>query len=175
MSYHLENDAVELHVTRFGENQLQITGSLNKPSKYTERFLMAANPIDRMMNYSGSGLTFPNPEVAFENTPNLYKIPEHGKINTNFIYPNGYYSWDTLQRVVPSIFVILKSTNADSVYHQLKIEEPLPLKTSVTYRPEHDQKGPMFYSEKEMVMGIPPSQEWILRNIGDIKVRHGVA
>lgn len=175
MSGHLENDDVVLHVTQQPNGMLFIQGKLSKASRYDERTLMAANPIDRMMNYSGSGLAFTNPEIAFENTPNLYLIPDDGRIYTTFSFPNSYYTKDTLNRVPPSIFIVLKKVNEPTLYYQVKLEQPLPLKTSTTYRPEHDQKGPMFYTEKEIVMGVPPSQEWILRNIGDYKERYGIA
>ena len=173
--FHLENEHIELYVVRKGENGLLVSGEVKKASKYTERIVMAANPIDRMMNYSGSGLAFTNPEIAFDNSPNYFEVSENGNINTTFIYPNSYYTQDSMSRIIPSIFIILKKNGEAPIYYQLKLEDELPLKTSTTYRPEHDEKKSMFYSQKELVMGIPPSQEWILRNIGDYKVKHGIA
>ncbi len=53
----------------------------------------AANPIPRMYSYPGSGLPFPNPEVAYENTPNQGDIDiDHlGHFEIKLQQPAGYY------------------------------------------------------------------------------------
>ena len=173
MQYHLENDDVTLHATVMND-QVRLTGSISKASKYIERYIMAPNPIDRMLNYSGSGLPFPCPAIAFENTPNYYEIPSSGEIQAIFSYPNSYYTMETQEKIIPSIFVTLKRNEATPLYYQMQLEDTLPLRTSTTYRPAF-KKGPEFYAKKEEIMGIPPSQEWILRNIGDYKAKYEMA
>ena len=51
-------------------NKILIKGTITIPYKNAK--IIAANPIDMMSNYSGSGLPFPSSEIAFENTPNIY-------------------------------------------------------------------------------------------------------
>jgi hypothetical protein len=64
----------------------EITG---QPLKY-----WAANPIPRMYSYSGSGLPYPNPEVAYENTPNQGEVlvDDAGQFSINLVQPSGYYT-----------------------------------------------------------------------------------
>jgi hypothetical protein len=54
---------------------------------------MAANPIDRGYTYSGSGLPFPNEDIAYENTPNKGEgvIDNDGDFSLTLMYPNAYY------------------------------------------------------------------------------------
>jgi len=53
----------------------------------------AASPPDLRQSYSGSGLPFPSPEVAFDNTTNrgTAKCDEHGHFQFSVVKPNGYY------------------------------------------------------------------------------------
>ena len=53
----------------------------------------AANPPDLRQSYSGSGLPFPNPEIAFENTSNrgLVNCDNRGRFEFKVVKPNGYY------------------------------------------------------------------------------------
>ena len=53
----------------------------------------AANPPDLRQSYSGSGLPFPNPEIAFENTSNrgMVNCDSHGRFEFKVVKPNGYY------------------------------------------------------------------------------------
>jgi len=63
-------------------------GLKNMPMKY-----WAANPINRIYSYPGSGLPFPNPEVAYENTPNQGEVAldNHGQFTIYLQIPSGYY------------------------------------------------------------------------------------
>ena len=86
---------------------LNITGYIKNSTYYNKIVIISPNPIDRMINYSGSGLPFPNEYIAFENTPNYKLIDNSGNINVQFKYPNSFYSRDGKYKVIPSIFVQL--------------------------------------------------------------------
>ena len=52
----------------------------------------AASPPDRRLSYSGSGLPFPNAEIAYENTPNVGKVPVvEGQFEFRIEKPNTFY------------------------------------------------------------------------------------
>ncbi len=53
----------------------------------------AANPIIRNYSYSGSGLPYPNPETAYENTPNqgYILLDNNGRFIIKLDSPSGYY------------------------------------------------------------------------------------
>jgi hypothetical protein len=66
----------------------QFEGLNNATVKY-----WAANPIARNYSYSGSALPYPNPEVAYENTPNqgYSLLDNNGRFNIKLDSPSGYY------------------------------------------------------------------------------------
>ena len=151
-------------------NNLSITGNVLDAPLYSEMILIAANPIDRMMNYTGSGLPFPSPSIAFEGTPNWYNIGKDGLINTTFVRPNSYYS---STRVEPSVFVKLyKNKDTEPVTVQFKLVDLHPLK-SVYYRKERDEMGPYFYEKKSELIDVR-SQYEIIKMLEDVK-KSGVA
>jgi hypothetical protein len=164
---------VTLDIKENGDDTLSINGNVLNPFSYTEMIVVAANPIDRMMNYSGSGLPFPSPCIAFEGTPNYYVIGGDGVINTTFLRPNSYYATDTYTRVEPSVFVKLYKNNQDEpVTVQFKLADNNPLK-SVFYRKERSELGPAFYEKKADIIGVR-SQYEIIKMLEDVK-KQGVA
>jgi hypothetical protein len=164
---------VTLDIKENGDDTLSINGNVLNPFAYTEMIVVAANPIDRMMNYSGSGLPFPSPCIAFENTPNYYVIGGDGVINTTFLRPNSYYATDTYTRVEPSVFVKLYKNNKDEpVTVKFKLADNNPLK-SVFYRKERSELGPAFYEKKADIIGVR-SQYEIIKMLEDVK-KQGVA
>jgi hypothetical protein len=52
----------------------------------------AAAPADLRMSYMGSGLPYPNEEVAYEGSPNIGEVPiKGGAFSFQIISPNCYY------------------------------------------------------------------------------------
>jgi hypothetical protein len=80
-------------------SSINIKGSVKNKIIYNNIIIIAPNPIDRMSNYSGSGLPFPNYEIAFENTPNIHKIDTSGVFDISFKYPNSFYMTDGLNKI----------------------------------------------------------------------------
>ena len=159
---------VTLDIKETDDDTLVITGNVLNPFAYTEMILVAANPIDRMMNYSGSGLPFPSPSIAFESTPNHYVIGGNGVINATFVRPNSYYSTDTYTRVEPCVFVKLyKNNDTEPITVQFKLADKNPLK-SVFYRKERAEQGPYFYEKKADIIGVR-SQYEIIKMLEDVK------
>jgi hypothetical protein len=158
--------------------KLRLRGSFKSPSSFSKIECLAAAPIDRFMNYSGSGLPFACANMAFENTPNYYLFrPEEtfGGFDITFVYPNRYYTADHTTLVAPSIFFGFTPISGNSptyVRFELPTPESLSLK-SLGHRPE--RKGPEFYSAKADIIGVPINQETYLRSIGSIKSKYGVA
>jgi hypothetical protein len=172
MSYTINNNDVNLSVVH-DNGKLRLNGAVSNPNKYNNMYVIAANPIDRMINYSGSGLPFPCPTIAFENTPNYYTIGKNGVIKCLFEIPNSYYNMETQEKIVPTIFVALKKNDDDIKFYQVKLNDTLPLKTSVTYRKGFEE-GVDFYAKKDL-LDIPKNQEDLLRNIGSYKINRSLA
>lgn len=150
---------------------LYLEGDFKEPSLYSKRVVFAANPIDRMTTYTGSGLAFPNNTIAFENSPNYFEADVSGKIKATFFRPNSYYAPDTYTRVVPSIFVKLipVAAGADPIIIQFKLEDTLPLKSRKV-----GGRGPEFYAKKAEIIGVR-SQYDIMKMTEAVKIQHDCA
>jgi hypothetical protein len=138
---------------------LNIVGSIKNNVLYNNIILTAPNPIDRMTNYSGSGLPFPNYEIAFEKTPNIHKIDSSGVFNVSFKYPNSFYMPDGLNKIKPSIFFIFTSgSGGDNVSFRLQYElhDINALRTLVN---RASRKNPEFYGAKDYILPIDTAEK----------------
>lgn len=167
----MSNDQVDCTITPTG-NTLRIIGRVRIPSVFSRMVLMAANPIDRMTSYSGSGLPFSCPDMAFANTPNFVVIPSSGEFDTSFVFPNSYYTNDLTQRVPPSVFFFLENNEGrPPVTVRYTLNEPLPLRT-LTHRA--GRTGPEFYARKADLIA-PQTAEGVMRALKDMKAQYDIA
>jgi hypothetical protein len=161
-------------VATIQEDVVVLNGQITDMDKYSQVEVVAPNPIDRMINYSGSGLPFPCAQIAFEGTPNYTLVTsKDGIFKTTFKYPNSYYTNDAVTKVLPSVFFIMRG-NADPVYLRFELperDEILNVRT-LTHRPLHT--GPEFYSTKEDIIGICGAEE-TMRKLKDVKIAKGLA
>ncbi len=64
----------------------------------------AAAPPDLRGSYMGSGLPFPNEEVAYEGSPNVGEVPcNAGKFSFTLVNPNSYYKNNGTSLVSPHV------------------------------------------------------------------------
>tara|TARA_Y100000389_G_C17354332_1_gene460217 strand:+ start:188 stop:646 length:459 start_codon:yes stop_codon:yes gene_type:complete len=124
------------------DNKVIVTGKINQP--FTKAKLFAANPIDRMNNYSGSGLPFPCYDIAFDNTPNIKHI-NSGNYGATFEYPNSYYMPNGRDKVPPTIYLSVD----DKIIEAKELVDPLPLKT-LTHRGTNDREKFVSYKNNNL-------------------------
>ena len=177
MSYSFDNEFVQCTVSpKDGSGRrISVRGYVKQMAASREAVVSAPNPIDRMTNYTGSGLPFPCQQIAFENTPNYARITEPGgKFDLEFSYPNGYYTTDAYTKIEPSIFVTLhwKDASKEKTVVRLPLTDGLPLRT-LSYRPNF-YKGPEYYAAKTGIIGVRGA-EATMRALTDAKIQHGVA
>jgi hypothetical protein len=138
-------------------NKISIDGILLDDIKnYKSVKLFAANPIDRMVNYSGSGLPFPNNTIAFENTQNILIIKENS-FKTEFGYPNSFYTIDGFNKIEPSIFIHIVTLTNNNIYEKMSLTDLYPLK-SLTYRHSRNTE-PVYYDHKNHVLPVDTAEE----------------
>ena len=97
----------------------------------TKIIYYAPNPPTYNSSFSGSALPFPNPDIAFEGTPN------HGAVNTKedisfefrIFYPNSYYIALGTVYVGPHVFI--KGCGVKKV-HSIYLGDGVPFRM-VTY------------------------------------------
>lgn len=141
----------------FSENHLRIkiTGFIKNVSAYKKVVVMAPNTIDRMSNYTGSGLPFPNNEIAFENTPNIIDVTGTGVINAIFSYPNSFYMPDGINKIISSVFIVFTQLNGNVFQKYYKLHDMNALRTLIN---RSVRKSPEFYGAKDYILPIDTAE-----------------
>lgn len=104
-----------------------IKGSINDTIKgHTIRY-MAASPVEKRMSFSGSGLPYSSPLMAFDNSKNKGHI-EVG-LNNSFSFsiemPSSYYTNLGTNLIPPSVYI--KYNNGISeITIDIQLAEPVP-------------------------------------------------
>lgn len=124
----------------------------------------AANPPTYITSFSGSGLPYPNPNIAYENTVNkgMVKTDCNGYFHFRVRYPNSYYTGLGSKLVEPNCHIKLCDSNES---HTIKLGNGIPFRM-LTYPPlissHRPRKNPMFYSGRDK---LPVrTQEQIIRD-----------
>lgn len=121
----------------------------------------AANPPTTGSSFSGSGLPYPNEDVAYENTSNQGNIEIYDiNFSLKFIKPNSYYTNQGKELVKPHVnfmFTLGNKTPIGGIYKK-EIEDYIPYRTLSMVR-----KDVMFYKNFPLPVR---SQEQILRDSG---------
>jgi len=158
------NDFVSCMITLNGMN-VNIKGSLRNPSVYKKKIVIAPAPSSKLTSFSGSALPFPNEEIAFENTKNLFEIKNDGVIETIFAYPNSYYSPDGLTKIKSPIIFIF-----DDNKFIVELNDLCPLKTLR----DRKRSDPSFYALKEILLPIGTAEE-TMKNYSFAKIKYNIA
>jgi hypothetical protein len=138
---------------------LKINGSIKNNTMYKDIIIIAPNPINRMSNYSGSGLPYPNYEIAFENTPNIHKIEASGIFDITFKYPNSFYMPDGMNKIKPSIFFIFNTIDNKTFRLQYELHDINALRTLIN---RSSRKNPEFYAAKDYILPIDTAEKVML-------------
>ena len=90
----------------------------------------AANPPDYIQSFSGSGLPFPNPQVAYQNTPNLGAVNLQGNTYSfDILFPNSYYTQLGTIYNEPRVSLKLCSSNKDYDIQTIILQNPIPYRS----------------------------------------------
>ena len=122
----------------------------------------APNPPTYTSSYTGSGLPYPNPNVAYENTVNRGSVmAENGNFEFRLRYPNAYYIGLGSSYVSPCCHI--KICGSDQIF-TIKLGNGIPFRM-LTYPPSYGtvpRKDATFYSGRDK---LPVrTQEQILRD-----------
>ena len=153
------------------ENSLIVNGSLkgnvlnlSNSNNLFLRFKAASSPT-YSSNFSGSGLPFPNTDIAFENSENIGTCNiSNGKFSFSMRYPNSYYINMGATYVHPEVQIQVFDSNNRSVseIQHINLGEGIPFRT-LTYPSQRDwNEGPLFYKEDNLP--AVRSQEQILKD-----------
>ena len=142
---------------------ITISGKLNNFTSDTKLYYWASSPPTIGMSFSGSGMPYPNPIVAYDKTPNKgqIKLDNSGSFSIDMKYPNAYYIGLGSLYVAPHVnFKIQNGCN--ETYFTLPIDDGIPFRTLTYTAPpsKNSRDSAMFYCVQEHEAR---SQESILR------------
>jgi hypothetical protein len=145
-----------------GEGEYVVRGTVATKTNDATILYWAANPPNYMENYSGSGLPFANPDIAFENTPNRGAVKANGgSFSFRVRYPNSYYVGLGTVLVEPCVHFKVCEAGSDNTVHTIKLGKGIPYRMD-TYPAK--RSTPLFYSGRDE---LPiRTQEEILRSYG---------
>jgi hypothetical protein len=170
-----DNEYVSCSVDISPDDIVTLRGNIKNKQSFDLVEIFAANPIDRMTNYSGSGLPFSCSRMAFESTPNYEVVKGGSAFDVSFIYPNSYYTEDWFHRVPPSIFFKFSRADGDPMIIRFELphsDDILNVRT-LTYR-KGPRSGPECYAAKEGVIPICGAEE-TMRRYKDAKIYQDLA
>ena len=116
--------------------------------KYT-----AANPPTYSSNFSGSGMPYPNEDIAYENTPNrgVTKVI-NGKFSFTIKVPSSYYINMGSEFIEPHVKMVLVDKN-NKILDQpfvLKLFGAIPFRTQTWPVQRKWSEGPLFYKNDNL-------------------------
>jgi len=92
---------------------ITVRGTCTVPNAVVVKYAAAA-PADMRMSYTGSGLPYPNEEVAYEGSPNIGDAPVVGNnFVFNIVNPNAYYKDNGATMVQPHVVFTINNEYFD--------------------------------------------------------------
>lgn len=150
-----------------GNGDILVTGEVKSNTPNPRILYWAAAPPTYSTSYYGSGMPYPNPEIAFEQTTNAGSVQAMDrKFNFRLKYPNSYYVGLGTLYMPPHVHIKVCEPGADDKYVSLQIDEGIPFRTLTHPAPPSNKPriSPMFYYEPEQE--DVRNQETILRQSG---------
>jgi hypothetical protein len=167
-----ENEFINCKVKFINNNkrEIKITGKVVTGEIYNNVTLFAANPVDNITSYSGSGLPFPNSDYAFDNTKNRHLIDNSGFFDVVFTYPNSYYINGGRTKLISSLFFIFENHDGSKKFIRFELKDLFPLKT---LNNREARVGPEFYDAKYTLLPIDTAYE-VMKEYKNMKVKNDI-
>ena len=90
----------------------------------------AANPPTYNGSFTGSGLPFPNPEIAYQNTINKGTVKtQGGYYEFKIRFPNAYYVGLGSKYVEPCVHIKICQPNGENKLKTIKLGNGIPFRT----------------------------------------------
>jgi len=162
---HFNNDKLDCKIeTHLITGDINVTGQITGSSNKLYSFI-APNPPTYMTSYYGSGHAYPNPDIAFDKTPNVgcVKTDTLGNFNFKLKSPGGYYI--RMGTIYQPPHVMLYTEGDKDNINNIVLGEGVPYRPQ-TYKPpqtEFPRNGPGFY-QNPLIKEKLRTQEQILRD-----------
>jgi hypothetical protein len=156
-------DVCDGSLTYRGKGDLLVQGNIKNSYLPSKLYFWAAAPPTYGSSFSGSGMPYPSPDVAYDRTPNKGVVDiVNGKFTINMKYPNAYYTGLGTLYIPPHVNFKICAPGSQDKYFSIQIDDGIPFRM-LTYPAPPTKKprtSPLFYCEPEKGAR---SQESILR------------
>ena len=147
-----DKDVCSGTVAFINSRNLVVSGQLKNNNTTASIYYWASAPPSTGLSFSGSGMPYPSPEVAYDRTPNKGVVNSvNGSFTFNIKYPNAYYIGLGTLYIPPHInFKVSEEGKADA-YFSVQIDDGIPFRM-LTYPAPPTLKpriSPQFYCEPE--------------------------
>jgi hypothetical protein len=130
LEYLLENENIRCKIIRININ-IYVECIIKDEMLNNKVYYYAANTPDRLTNFSGSGLPFPNREVAFQGSPNIGRKLIDNKtkqFRLELLRPNTYYD-DNYELVEPEVIIKYLLKNNKKRVLNIPIDNKIPYRS----------------------------------------------
>lgn len=160
---HFSKDICDGVIDHDHTGTLTVKGQMKSSIPKATIYYWAAAPVTRGISFSGSGMPYPNPSVAYDRTPNKGTIESvNGQFTFSIKRPNAYYIGLGSLYIPPHINFKISIQGMPDNYFSVQIDDGTPFRM-LTYPAPPTKKpriSPMFYCEPEQ---NARTQESILR------------
>tara|TARA_Y100000589_G_C27134983_1_gene622159 strand:+ start:901 stop:1473 length:573 start_codon:yes stop_codon:yes gene_type:complete len=129
------------------DGDIVIRGNVKSKSSNPTIVYWAASPPGYVTSYSGAGLPYANPDIAYEKTPNKGSVHAvNGEFEFHIKYPNSYYAGLGTAYVPPAVHIKVCDGN-DQKIHTIKLGNGIPFRLQTYPSPPEGAPrcSPMFY------------------------------
>ena len=160
--YSLTQHSCDGVVLDSGDGEYIVKGTIQTTSSNATILFWAANPPTYTTSFTGSGMPFPNAEIAYDNSPNRGAVKIKGsQFQFRIRYPNAYYTALGTVYVPPCVHVKVCENGSNNDIHTIKLGSGIPFRMQ-TY--PVGRTSPLFYDGMDK---LPiRTQEQILRDSG---------
>lgn len=146
------------------DGDIVVSGTVKSNTPNPKIMFWAPNPPNHLTSYSGSALPFPNPEVAYDNSPNTGMVQATNRqFSFRLKYPNSYYAGLGTIYIAPLVNIKICEPGLENTYTTVEIDSGVPYRTLTYPSPPSNNpySSPLFFHvpEKEV-----RTQEDILRS-----------
>lgn len=169
-SCYKDYEPFNIKLMRNTEGDYLISGKIkNNLSKYITKNNIymkywASNSPNYRTSYSGSGLPFPNEEIAFQESDNIGMVKlNNGSFIIKIHYPNSYYINNGTKLIKPEIKLRLidSKNNKLSEIYKINLGNNIPFRYLSWDLKRNWNIGPMFYDNQNLPIR---TQEQILKD-----------
>ena len=163
---YLKNMKCENEIINNEDGEYTVRGFLPDIDSNSTLVYWAANPPTYNGSFTGSGLPFPNPEIAYEKTINKGSVKTiGGHYEFKLRYPNSYYVGLGKKFVEPCVHIKVCQPYGKDIVKTIKLGNSIPFRSTSHpdgQRTSRNRDSSLFYAGRD---NLPMrTQEQILRD-----------